>query len=98
VELDFFPNRLEPRLTLLAGAFLDGECRSTPIQLDFIFRLRTGLTPSATNDCKKAARAPPSAHHQGGKTMAIKIDDILMLFCVSGFFAGVAVAVTTLPV
>jgi hypothetical protein len=30
--------------------------------------------------------------------MAIKIDDILMLFCVSGFFAGVAVAVTTLPV
>jgi len=30
--------------------------------------------------------------------MAIKIDDILMLFCVSGFFAGVVVAVTTLPV
>jgi hypothetical protein len=35
---------------------------------------------------------------QGGKTMAIKMDDILMLFCVSGFFAGVVVAVTTLPV
>jgi hypothetical protein len=30
--------------------------------------------------------------------MAIKIDDILMLFCVSGFFVGVVVAVTTLPV
>jgi hypothetical protein len=27
-----------------------------------------------------------------------KIDDVLMFFCVSGFFAGVAVAVTTLPV
>jgi hypothetical protein len=27
-----------------------------------------------------------------------KIDDILMFFCVSGFFAGVVVAVTTLPV
>jgi hypothetical protein len=86
-----------PRLAL-AGAFLDGECSSTPIQLDFIFRFRAGLTPSPTNDCKKAAIAPPSAHYQGGKTMAIKIDDILMLFCVSGFFAGVAVAVTTLPV
>jgi|EndMetStandDraft_8_1072994.scaffolds.fasta_scaffold1265750_1 hypothetical protein len=86
-----------PRLAL-AGAFLDGECSSTPIQLDFIFRFRAGLTPSLTNDCKKAAIAPPSAHYQGGKTMAIKIDDILMLFCVSGFFAGVAVAVTTLPV
>jgi hypothetical protein len=41
-----------------------------------------------------ATVGPPSR----GKTMAIKIDDILMLFCVSGFFAGVAVAVTTLPV
>jgi hypothetical protein len=30
--------------------------------------------------------------------MAIKIDDVLMFFCVSGFFAGVVVAVTTLPV
>jgi len=30
--------------------------------------------------------------------MAIKIDDILMLFCISGFFAGAVVAVTTLPV
>jgi hypothetical protein len=30
--------------------------------------------------------------------MVIKIDDILMLFCVSGFFAGVVAAVTTLPV
>jgi hypothetical protein len=86
-----------PRLAL-AGAFLDGECRSTSIPLDFIFRLRAGLTPSPTNDCKKAALAPPSAHHQGGKTMAIKIDDILMLFCISGFFAGAVVAVTTLPV
>src|SRR5262249_31951437 len=56
----------EPRLAL-AGAFLDGECRRTPIRLDFIFRLRTGLTSSPTNDCKKAALAPPSAHHQGGK-------------------------------
>jgi hypothetical protein len=37
-------------------------------------------------------------HHQGGTTMAIEIDDILMFFCVSGFFAGVVVAVTTLPV
>jgi hypothetical protein len=72
--------------------------RKHTIQLDFIFRLRTDLTPSPTNDCKKAALAPPSTHHQGGKTMAIKIDDILMLFCVSGFFAGVVVAVTTLPV
>jgi hypothetical protein len=89
--------RLAPRLAL-AGVFLDGECGSTPIRLNFIFRLRAGLTPPPTNDCKKAALAPPSAHHQGGKTMAIKIDDILMLFCVSGFFAGVAVAVTTLPV
>jgi hypothetical protein len=44
----------------LAGVFLDGECRSTPIRLDFIFRLRTGLTPSPTNDCKKASLAPPS--------------------------------------
>jgi hypothetical protein len=44
----------------LAGAFLDGECRSTPIRLDFIFRLRTGLTPSPTNGCKRAAFAPPS--------------------------------------
>jgi hypothetical protein len=58
--------RLVPRLAL-AGAFLDGECRSTSIPLDFIFRLRAGLTPSPTNDCKKAALAPPSAHHQGGK-------------------------------
>jgi len=38
-----------------------------PIRLDFIFRLRTGLTPSQTNDCKKAALAAPLAHHQGGK-------------------------------
>ena len=30
--------------------------------------------------------------------MAIKIDDILMLFCVTGFFAGVVVAVTTMPI
>jgi hypothetical protein len=30
--------------------------------------------------------------------MAIKIDDILMFFCVSGFFVGVVVAVTTLPI
>jgi hypothetical protein len=29
-------------------------------RLDFIFRLRAGLTPSPTNDCKKAAVAPPS--------------------------------------
>jgi len=29
--------------------------------------------------------------------MAI-IDNVLMFFCVSGFFAGVVVAVTTLPV
>jgi hypothetical protein len=27
-----------------------------------------------------------------------KIDDILMFCCISGFFAGVVVAVTTLPV
>ena len=27
-----------------------------------------------------------------------KIDDILMFCCVGGFFAGVVVAVTTLPV
>ena len=27
-----------------------------------------------------------------------KVDDILMFFCVSGFFAGIVVAVTTLPV
>jgi hypothetical protein len=26
------------------------------------------------------------------------IDDILMFFCVSGLFAGVVIAVTTLPV
>jgi hypothetical protein len=32
-----------------------------------------------------------------GGTMT-KVDDILMFFCISGFFAGVAVAVTTLPV
>jgi hypothetical protein len=66
--------------------------------LDFIDHLRKDLTPSPTNDCKKAALAPPLAHHQGGKTMAIKIDDVLMFFCVSVFFAGVVVAVTTLPV
>ena len=28
----------------------------------------------------------------------IKVDDILMFCCVSAFFAGVVVAVTTLPV
>src|SRR5262245_34821469 len=66
-------------------------------RLDFIFRLRTGLTPSPTNDCKKAAVAPPLAHQHKGNTMT-KVDDILMFFCVSGFFAGVVVAVTTLPV
>jgi hypothetical protein len=66
-------------------------------RLDFIFRLRTGLTPSPTNDCKKAAVASPLAHHHKGNTMT-KVDDILMFFCVSGFFAGVVVAVTTLPV
>src|SRR5262245_8245070 len=38
-----------------------------PIRLDFIFRLRTGLTPSPTNDCKKAALAPPSATIKGKK-------------------------------
>jgi len=66
--------------------------------LDFIFRLRTGqITPSPTNDCKKASVAPPLAHHHRGKTMTA-IDDILMFVCVSGFFAGVVVAVTTLPV
>jgi len=27
-----------------------------------------------------------------------KIDDVLMFFCVSGFFVGVVVAVTTLPI
>jgi hypothetical protein len=65
--------------------------------LDFIIRVTTSLTPSPTNDCKKAAFAPPLAHQQKGNTMA-KVDDILMFFCVSGFFAGVVVAVTTLPV
>jgi hypothetical protein len=27
-----------------------------------------------------------------------KVDDILIFFCVSGFFTGIVVAVTTLPV
>ena len=36
-------------------------------QLDFIFRLRIGLTPSPTNDCNKAALAPPLAQPSRGK-------------------------------
>jgi hypothetical protein len=37
------------------------------IRLDFIFRLRTGLTPSPTNGCKSAAFAPPSRLPSRGK-------------------------------
>ena len=65
--------------------------------LDFIFRLSTGLTPSATSACDRAAIAPRSSPPLQGEAMT-KVDDILMLCCVSAFFAGVVVAVTTLPV
>jgi hypothetical protein len=43
----------------LAGAFLEANAK-VPIWLDFIFCLRTGLTPSPTNGCKSAAFGPPS--------------------------------------
>src|SRR5262245_61938327 len=41
----------------------------------------------------RLAVPPPSARHHRGNAMT-KIDDILMFFCVSGFFVGVVVAVT----
>jgi hypothetical protein len=62
-----------------ARATLNSSTLEILICLDFIFHLRAGLTPSSTNDCKKAALAPPLAHHQGGKPWP-KIDDVLMFF------------------
>jgi hypothetical protein len=55
------------------------------------------ITPSPTNGCKTAAFAPPSRYLPEGDAMT-KVDDFLMFCCVSAFFAGVVIAVTTLPV
>ena len=90
-----FLHRLEPARPL-PGLFLMANAEA-PIWLDFIFCLRTGLTPSPTNGCTRAAFAPPSCPPSQGDTMT-KVDDILMFCCVSAFFAGVIAAVTTLPV
>jgi hypothetical protein len=48
------------------------------------------------------ARAPPSRHRRvrefEDEDAMTKADDILMFFCVSAFFAGLIIAVATLPV
>jgi hypothetical protein len=48
------------------------------------------------------ARAPPSRHRrvpqfEEGDAMT-KVDNILLFFCMSAFFAGLVIAVATLPV
>ena len=49
------------------GHSLGRRCCNHRIRLDFIFRLRTGLTPSPTNDCKSGAIAPPSRRPSQGE-------------------------------
>jgi hypothetical protein len=50
------------------------------------------------NDCKSAAFAPPSrSQFEEGDAMT-KVENILVFFCMSAFFAGLVIAVATLPV
>jgi hypothetical protein len=47
------------------------------------------------------AREPPLDHRRvqyPERGVMTKVDDILMFCCVSSFFAGIVIAVTTLPV
>ena len=50
------------------------------IRLDFIFRLRIGLTPSPTNGCKSAAFAPPSRRPSQGENhdQSRRYSDVLL--------------------
>ena len=47
------------------------------IRLDFIFRLKTGLTPSPTNGCKRAA-FHRRAQHDRGKHHVRQYSDVLL--------------------